>query len=93
MNNNPAAVEQKSKKMTEGGREEKDRNVKLFEHCVKKEIVVSDQMQRAATAKKEVVDKLVYDKGYQERLENRKKENEHLHKKTLEYKSNMHQKQ
>lgn len=47
---------------------------------------------RATNFKNEVVSKLEYDKGYQERLGTRKKENEQLHKKTLEYKSNMHEK-
>ena len=47
---------------------------------------------RATNFKNEVVTKLEYDKGFQERLDTRKKENEHLHKKTLEYKSNMHEK-
>ena len=44
----------------------------------------------AANAKSEVIEKITYDRGYQERLTVRKKENEVLHKKTLEYKSNMH---
>lgn len=37
--------------------------------------------------------KLEYDRGYQERLGTRKKENEVLHKNTLAYKSSMHAKQ
>ena len=37
--------------------------------------------------------KLEYDKGYQERLETQKKENEVIHKGVLEYKSDMHQRQ
>ena len=53
---------------------------------------MSDQLVRATNFKNEVVSKLEYDKGYQERLGTRKKENEQLHKKTLEYKSNMHEK-
>lgn len=40
-----------------------------------------------------MLDKLVYDKGYAERLATRKKENEVLHKNTLEYKTDMHEKQ
>jgi len=64
----------------------------LLEQCGLNEIKVSDELVRAANAKNEVVAKLEYDKGYQERLGTRKKENEQLHKKTLEYKSNMHEK-
>jgi len=64
----------------------------LLEQCGLNEIKVSDELVRAANAKNEVLDKLEYDKGYQERLGTRKKENEQLHKKTLEYKSNMHEK-
>mmetsp|Transcript_7213 Transcript_7213/g.6321 ORF Transcript_7213/g.6321 Transcript_7213/m.6321 type:complete len:108 (+) Transcript_7213:2093-2416(+) len=33
---------------------------------------------------------MTYDKGYQERLQTRKKENETLHKGTLAYKTSMH---
>lgn len=39
------------------------------------------------------MDKLKYDRGYQDRLNTRKRENEVLHKGTLEYKSDMHGKQ
>jgi len=39
------------------------------------------------------MEKLNYDKGYKERLTTRKRENEVLHKNTLEYKSQMHTKQ
>lgn len=38
------------------------------------------------------MDKLNYDKGYKDRLNTRKRENEVLHKGTLEYKSEMHMK-
>lgn len=48
---------------------------------------------RAEYSKQGVLTKIQYDRGYQERLTVRKKENEVLHKKTLEYKSNMHEKQ
>ena len=57
------------------------------------EIQVSDQLVSAKYKKDTVVTKLTYDKGYEERLQTRKKENEVLHKKTLEYKSGMHDKQ
>ena len=37
-----------------------------------------------------MIEKLEYDKGYSERLDVRKKENETLHKGTLAYKTEMH---
>ena len=55
--------------------------------------MVKDQRVRADNAKSTVVEKLEYDKGYSNRLNTRKKENEVLHKNTLEYKSQQHQKQ
>ena len=55
--------------------------------------MVKDQRVRADNAKATVVEKLEYDKGYSNRLNTRKKENEVLHKNTLEYKSQQHQKQ
>lgn len=48
---------------------------------------------RAEYSKQGVLEKITYDRGYQDRLSVRKKDNEVLHKKTLEYKSNMHAKQ
>ena len=48
---------------------------------------------RADFAKGTVVDKLEYDQGYKQRLDTRKKENEVLHKNTLEYKAAQHEKQ
>ena len=39
------------------------------------------------------MNKLNYDRDYTDRLETRKRQNEVLHKNTLEYKSSMHQKQ
>ena len=49
-------------------------------------------MVRATNAKTTVLDKLGYDQGYQSRLQTRKRENEVLHKNTLQYKADMHQK-
>jgi hypothetical protein len=60
--------------------------VKLIEQCGVNEIKVSDQLVRATNAKNSVIDKITYDRGYAERLVTQKKENEVLHKKTLEYK-------
>jgi len=68
-------------------------NLKLIELCGVNEIKVSDQLVRATNAKNEVLEKIDYDRGYAERLVTQKKENEVLHKKTLEYKQGMHQKQ
>lgn len=39
------------------------------------------------------MDKLEYDKGYQERLTTQKRENEVIHKGVLEYKTDMHERQ
>ena len=42
---------------------------------------------RAENAKTSVLNKLEYDKGFTDRLNERKRENEVLHKNTLEYKA------
>ena len=47
---------------------------------------------RANNAKADVMKKLKYDKGFEQRMNTRKKENEVLHKNTLEYKTEMHEK-
>ena len=54
---------------------------------------MKDQGVRADFAKGTVVNKLEYDQGYAQRLDTRKKENEVLHKNTLEYKAAQHEKQ
>jgi len=48
---------------------------------------------QAENAKQSVLSKLEYDRGYTDRLNTRKRENEVLHKNTLEYKATMHEKQ
>ncbi len=48
---------------------------------------------RALNARTTVMDKLEYDKGFGERLETQKRENEIIHKGVLEYKIEMHEKQ
>lgn len=48
---------------------------------------------RADNAKTSVLNKLEYDQGYTNRLNTRKRENEVLHKNTLEYKASQHEKQ
>ena len=39
------------------------------------------------------MEKLEYDRGYSERLETQKRENEVIHKGVLEYKTEMHERQ
>ena len=48
---------------------------------------------RADNNKTSVLEKLEYDRGYKDRLNTRKLENEVLHKNTLEYKASQHEKQ
>ena len=54
--------------------------------------MVKDQTIRADNAKTSVMDKLVSDRDYADRLATRKKENEVLHKNTLQYKAQQHEK-
>ena len=89
-------VEEKAWKELEAGKERQIRgnqNDRLIDQSKSNEIMVKDQRVRADNAKSTVVEKLEYDKGYSDRLNTRKKENEVLHKNTLEYKSQQHQKQ
>ena len=86
MNANAAMVEEKAWKELEAGAERQIRNKqneKLIDQCKTNGITVKDQSVRAFNKRTEVVDKLEYDKSYQERLTVRKKENEMLHKNTL----------
>ena len=55
--------------------------------------MVSDKLNRAQNARNDVLEKITYDRGFTERLNQRKKENEVLHKTTLEYRNMMHEKQ
>ena len=96
LNANAAMVEEKAYKELERGKERQIRNNqndRLIEQSKGNEIMVKDQTVRADNAKSTVVKKLEYDAGYADRLNTRKKENEVLHKNTLEYKSQQHQKQ
>ncbi len=96
LNANAAMVEYKAWQELEKGKEREVRdaqNRKLLEQCGANEILVSDQLARASNAKNEVSAKLAYDGGFAARLSAQKKENEVLHKRTLEYKSEMHAKQ
>jgi hypothetical protein len=89
-------VEMKAWKELEAGKERQIRdsqNNKLIGQCKVNQISVKDQTVRADNARTSVMDKLNYDKGYKDRLNTRKRENEVLHKGTLEYKSEMHMKQ
>ena len=88
-------VEMKAWKELEAGKERQIRdgqNNKLIGQCQVNQISVKDQTVRADNARTSVMDKLNYDKGYKDRLNTRKRENEVLHKGTLEYKSEMHMK-
>ena len=88
-------VEMKAWKELEAGKERQIRdgqNNKLIGQCKVNQISVKDQTVRADNARTSVMDKLNYDKGYKDRLNTRKRENEVLHKGTLEYKSEMHMK-
>ena len=67
-------------------------NGRLIEQCGVNQIHVKDQSVRADNAKSSVMSKLEYDRGYQDRLGTRKRENEVLHKNTLEYKASQHEK-
>ena len=96
MNANAAMVEYKQWEGLEKGKERMVRdgqNLKLLEQCGSNEIKVSDQLVRATNAKNDVMAKITYDRNFAERLSTQKKDNEVLHKKTLEYKQNMHEKQ
>ena len=86
MNANAAMVEEKAWKELEAGAERQIRNNqndRLIDQCKLNGIAVKDQTVRADNMKNEVTAKLIGDKGYKERLEVRKKENEMLHKSTL----------
>ena len=89
-------VEEKAYKELEAGKERQIRNNqnnRLIDQSLGNAIMVKDQTVRADNNKSSVVKKLEYDRGYADRLNTRKKENEVLHKNTLEYKSQQHQKQ
>lgn len=89
-------VEEKAWKELEAGKERQIRdgqNNKLIDQCKSNQIDVKDHSVRADNARTSVMAKLNYDKGYMDRLNTRKRENEVLHKNTLEYKSEMHAKQ
>jgi hypothetical protein len=96
LNANAAMVEEMRYKELEAGAERKLRNAqneKLVDQCKVGSIKVKDEAVRAKNARDSVLEKLEYDKGYQERLTTQKKENEVIHKGVLEYKSEMHQRQ
>jgi hypothetical protein len=96
MNANAAMVEYKQWEGLEKGKERMIRdgqNLKLIEQCGLNEIKVSDALVRANYARSSVMDKVSRDRQYSTELQTRKKENEVLHKKTLAYKQEMHEKQ
>merc|ERR1712072_163586 len=72
MNANAAMVEEKAWRELEAGAERQVRdnqNNRLIDRCKINGISVKDQTVRAENKKNEVLTKLDYDKGYQERLE------------------------
>lgn len=96
LNANRAMVEEKAWKELENGAERiirNNQNQRLIEQCKQNEIRVKDETIRANNARTEVQSKLDYDKGFQDRLATRKKENETLHKGTLAYKTEMHERE
>jgi len=87
-------VEEMRYKELEAGAERKVRNKqneKLIDQSKIGSIKVKDESVRAKNARDSVIEKLEYDRGYQDRLETQKKENEVIHKGLLEYKADMHQ--
>lgn len=89
-------VEEQAWKQLEAGKERKIRNnqnSRLIDQCGLNQIHVKDKTVRAENARTTVIDKLDYDRGYADRLNTRKRENEVLHKNTLEYKATQHEKQ
>ncbi|CAI2385508.1 unnamed protein product [Moneuplotes crassus] len=89
-------MEKKVKKDLEAGleRQERDkRNAKLLEEYKRTQVKVKDMQVNARNNKTKVQGKLDYDKGYKERLETRKMENEILHKEVLGYKNTKYAKQ
>mmetsp|Transcript_4425 Transcript_4425/g.7532 ORF Transcript_4425/g.7532 Transcript_4425/m.7532 type:complete len:130 (+) Transcript_4425:1848-2237(+) len=86
MNANAAMVEEKAWRELEVGAERQIRNNqnnRLIDQCKLNGIAVKDQTVRAENKKNEVLQKLEGDKNFQERLAVRKRENEMLHKNTL----------
>lgn len=89
-------VEEQAWKQLEAGKERQIRNnqnERLIDQCALNQIKVKDQTVRAENAKASVLEKLEYDHGFTDRLNTRKRENEVLHKNTLEYKASQHEKQ
>ena len=96
LNANAAMVEEQAWRQLEAGKERQIRNnqnERLIEQCGINEIKVKDQTVRADNARTSVMNKLEYDRGYTDRLNTRKRENEVLHKNTLEYKAQQHERQ
>lgn len=96
LNANAAMVEEMRYKELEAGAERKVRNFqndRLIDQCKLGSIKMKDESVRAKNARDTVMQKLEYDKGFQERLQTQKRENEVIHKGVLEYKSDMHDRQ
>ena len=89
-------VEEKAWKELESGAERKVRNAqntRLIDQCKVNEIKVKDETVMATNARNTVLEKLEYDKQVEETLKTKRKENEVLHKQTLEYKGDQHERE
>ena len=89
-------VEEMRYKELEAGAERKVRNnqnEKLVDQSKIGSIKVKDEIIRATNARTSVMDKLKYDREYQDRLQTMKRENEVIHKGVLEYRTDMHERQ
>ena len=96
LNAGKSMMEKKAWRELEAGAERQARdkqNNKLLDQLAVNEIKVKDLQVMAVNNKNTVQDKIDYDKGYKDRLETRKMENEILHKEVLEYKTDKYEKQ
>lgn len=96
LNAGKSMMEKKAWKELEAGAERQasdKQNNKLLDQLAVNEIKVKDLQKMALNNKNVIQDKIDYDKGYKERLETRKMENEILHKEVLEYKAEKYEKQ
>lgn len=96
LNADKSMMEKKAWKELEAGAERQARdkqNNKLLDQYKVNGIKVKDLTINATNNKSTVQAKIDYDKGYKDRLETRKMENEILHKEVLDYKNTKYAKQ
>ena len=96
LNADKSMMEKKAWKELEAGAERQARdkqNNKLLDQFKHNAIKVKDLTINATNNKRTIQNKIDYDKGYKERLETRKMENEILHKEVLDYKNTKYAKQ